>query len=243
MQIEVVPPGAPFAVGIVVAGAGFVLERATSAAVMRLCLIAGSIFSQERQRHITRQIDRARRPVDDEARLRHIHVKLLGDLRGRCRSRPCRRSARYSRETAPEIFSRWDACAAQSSKWIKRGFAVERRRLPVLIAECDRAGFELRHSHACGPRPRPRCGNPARRRRRPEPIKPRSTIACRIHILNSLVELNAFSELISCPAPEIIRIALRRRRCWLQLPGLEQADAPTAAAAAVARLPANPDSG
>ena len=69
--------GAPFAVGIVVAGAGIVVERHHVGGRDQLVLDRRIDALQDRQRHVARQIDGGRRAVEHEAGLRHVHVELF----------------------------------------------------------------------------------------------------------------------------------------------------------------------
>ena len=77
MQISGVRPRAPLAVGIGVAGALGVGERRDVAGGDRLVLDRWIDLLQERQRDIVSEIKRGGRPIEDEARLRDIHVELF----------------------------------------------------------------------------------------------------------------------------------------------------------------------
>ena len=70
--------GAPLALGIIVADAGFVLERRHIGGADQRVFDRGVDLLQKRQRHIAGQIDRAWRLAQHEAGLRDIHIKFFG---------------------------------------------------------------------------------------------------------------------------------------------------------------------
>ena len=162
MQISPRAARAPFAVGIVVAGAGTSLNGLMSAGADRLVLDRGIDLFEKRQRDVTRQVDRSPAPGRAEsAPARHTWSAFRPWCpRGCCRRPRDGRLGVAGIQREKFLLGR-DGCCAHSSKRDQlRGFAVGASA--SMIAECDGARFELRHGRACAPRERPRCGNPAR---------------------------------------------------------------------------------
>ena len=73
---------APFAIRVLVAGALRVLERGYVGGGDHLVLDRRIDPLEKRQRHVARKVDRAWWPVENETRLRHVHVELLEDRTG-----------------------------------------------------------------------------------------------------------------------------------------------------------------
>src|SRR5579885_3224319 len=117
--------GAPFAIRVVVAGAGFVIERPNSGRRERLVRDRRVDLLQERQRDIARQIDCAGRLVEEKARLRNIHVELFEHLRGTAVDELADGRLRIGRKQGQKFFlSRVFVGPIVEMK--QRGFAVDR---------------------------------------------------------------------------------------------------------------------
>ncbi len=192
MQIERRAPGAPFAVGIFVAGAGLVGERPDVGRGERLVLDRRIDLFQEWQRHVARQIDRAGRPVENKARLRDIHVELFEDRRrGAVDGLGIGRLGIAGKQREEFLLGRMLVGPFVEMK--QRSFAVGRAGAGV-IAERDGAGLDLRHVGFAGVGDVLDGENPALAAEQTPNNAPsnaasraKSAMACRVHILSSLM--------------------------------------------------------